>query len=68
MVPELDERMAAKSSGYRWIDYCALPRAERISTVAFYRVERLIDLHGSDAVALDSRRRARRAERARKTK
>jgi hypothetical protein len=53
--------MAARHSGYSWPAYLELARHERVSTVAFFRVSTLIDLHGADAVHLDSERRRTRA-------
>lgn len=50
MVPEFEEREAARWGGYRWIDYADLPIDERVQAVAHYRVSTLIEIYRGDAV------------------
>lgn len=56
LVPELEEREAAIFAGYRWREWLDLPRYERVDGVAHFRLHHLIELHGQDAVAEESRR------------
>lgn len=50
MVAELEERNAALAEGYSFAEYQALPRDERILTVAHYRLSRLLRMHEQDAL------------------
>lgn len=56
MVPEIEEREAAKFNGYTWRTWQDLPRRERVDNVAYFRLSRLIDLHREDAVYKHSNR------------
>lgn len=51
MVPEYEEREAARFGLYRWVDWCALPRADRLAGIAHYRLHQLIELHEGEALA-----------------
>ena len=64
LVPEIEERHAARFGGYRWKQWLALARQERIDGVAAYRLDRLVDLHSQDAVDRESRSRRKASERA----
>lgn len=63
IVPEMEEREAARFVLTTWTEWRALPRTERVAAVAHFRLSRLIDLHGHDAVQRELRTRARRAKR-----
>ena len=58
IVPEIDERDAARFSGYTWSEWDALPYDERAGAVAYHRVSRLIEMHVNEAVIESSRPRA----------
>lgn len=58
MVPEIEEREAARFGGVPWADWERLPRVDRIDGVAHFRLSRLIDLHQSDAHNAELKRRA----------
>lgn len=49
MVPEFEEREAARFGLCTWSEWSALPREERVHGVAHYRLRRLIDLHVAEA-------------------
>lgn len=59
LVPELEERESALFCGYKWKEWLALERIERAANIAHYRMHRLIEMHGEDAVSRESERRAR---------
>lgn len=48
-VPQIEEREAARFSGYTWRDWQALPYDERVDSVAYFRVRRTIDMNQDDA-------------------
>lgn len=51
IVTEYEEREAARFGLYRWIDWCALPRSERLMGLAHYRTSQLIELHEGEALS-----------------
>lgn len=51
LLPEYEEREAARFGRYTWSTWCALPRDERVHGVAYYRVNLLIQIHVSEASA-----------------
>ena len=64
MVPEIEERHAARFGGYRWREWLELPRSERINGVAAYRLDRLVEIHSQDALDREAHGRRQAAERA----
>lgn len=68
LVPEYEERDAAKSQGIPWPSWLTMDRREQAACVAFHRISNIVSLHAQDAVASDSERRQRQAEAARKAK
>ncbi len=60
MVPEFEERQAARHCGYTWRTWSELARGERIDGVADYRLTRMVELHSNDAHLADSRAKQRR--------
>ncbi len=58
MVSEYEERHAAKWGGYRWHDWRALEREDRVHGVAHYRLDRLVENHSNDAVSQAGKDRA----------
>lgn len=55
----LEEREACLFNGYRWKDWLGLDRGDRAAGIAHYRVHRLVEMNGEDAVSRESERRAR---------
>lgn len=64
LVPEIEEREAAVFAGWTWDEWRALPRIDRIDTVAHHRLHSLIETHRGDALAGEQKRRASRSRRA----
>ena len=62
-VPEVEEREAARFSGYTWRDWLDLPHQERVDGVAYFRLRRAIDMHQQDAQNKEREREARQAKR-----
>ena len=60
MVPEIEEREAARFVGVPWAAWERLPRVDRADGVGHFRLSRLIDLHQSDAHNSELKRRAGR--------
>ena len=58
VVPEYEEREAARFGLYRWVDWVRLPLQERVQGIAHYRMHALIDLHSGDAHAEHAEREA----------
>ena len=58
LLPEYEEREAARFNGYRWTEWCALPRGERIHGVGYYRVHLLVGIHVDEKSAQEMRRQA----------
>jgi len=58
MVSEYEERHAAKWGRYRWHDWRALDRVDRVHGVAHYRLDRMVESHSNDAVTQASKDRA----------
>ena len=50
-VPLIEEFEAARFNGYTWHQWEALPYVERVYGVAFYRMERVIEMHREDAIS-----------------
>lgn len=59
LVPEVEERDAARFNGYTWSDWRKLAYDERVTGVAYYRLSRLVDMHREEAVSSEMKRRAR---------
>lgn len=59
VVPEIDERDAARYGGYAWREWLQLPRYERVDCFAAYTLHNLIDAHSNEA-AQDAIERKRR--------
>lgn len=57
LVPEYEEREAARFANEPWSGWYELPREERVNVVAHYRAHRLIELHIGDAQAAETKRR-----------
>ena len=66
VVPEVEEREAARFSGYTWKDWQELPTQERVDGVAYFRLRRAIDMNQQDARDRDVERKAKIAEAKRK--
>ena len=60
VVPEVEEREAARFNGYTWKEWLKLPRQERVDGVAYSRIRRYIDMHQEDAKGKEARRLAKR--------
>lgn len=50
----------AKWAGYRWTDWVALPRIDRVDAIAHYRVSLLIEIHQQDAAERAAKERMNR--------
>jgi hypothetical protein len=67
LVAELEEREAAISCGYTWKEWLSFDlrtfegRIERASGIAHYRMHKLMEMHGEDAVSRETDRRQRMA-------
>lgn len=61
IVPEVEEREAAKFNGYTWKEWQELPSHERVDGVAYFRIRRQIEMHQQDAQDKESERRMRQA-------
>lgn len=59
VIPEIDEREAAKYSGYTWREWLDLSRFERVDCFAAFTLHNLIDAHSHEA-AQDAIERKRR--------
>ena len=55
LVPEFEEREAARFAGDTWTEWQATPSDERARRVAHYRLSRMIAAHSDDAVATQHR-------------
>lgn len=51
LVPEIEERDAARFGGDTWAEWRKLPYDERVTGIAYYRLSRLIEMHKEEAVA-----------------
>lgn len=60
LVPEIEERDAARFGGYTWKGWTRLARQERIDGLAYARICRQIELHGQDAQNREAERRVKR--------
>lgn len=61
MIPEYEEREAARFGNYRWMDWLALPLEERVAGVAHYRTNRLVQMHESEVTNEHIERESERA-------
>ena len=59
MVPEVEERDAARFNGDTWAEWRKLSYDERVTGVAYYRLSRIIEMHKEDAVATEVKRKSR---------
>lgn len=66
MVPEYEEREAARFGYYNWLQWQELAYQEKASVVAHYRLSRLIKMHENDAVGTEMDRAAKKAQHRRK--
>lgn len=64
LVTEYEERAAAVLGGYSWREWLRASREERIQSVGFLRLHRLIQLHSDDIADRESKARQRRAQHA----
>lgn len=60
VVPEYDEREAARFALLTWEQYQALPRPDRAKTVAHYYVNNLIEAHTNAAIQEEIDRQRKR--------
>lgn len=60
VVPEVEEREAARFNGYNWKDWQQLPQDERVDGVAYFRIRRQIGMHEQDAQEKEISRKRRR--------
>jgi len=65
LVPEIEEREAARFAGYTWREWSELSHEGRVNGVAHYRVKSLLEAHAQDAVRSEqeARERANRSRR-----
>lgn len=61
LVPEIEEREAARFSGYTWAQWELLDHHERVSGVAYFRARRTIEMHQSDAQEIEAKRQTAKA-------
>ena len=61
IVPEIEEREAARFNGYTWKEWLDLPRQERVDGLAYFRIQKQIDMHRGDAQSKEQERQTRRA-------
>lgn len=61
MVPQIEEREAARFSGYTWAEWTVLPHGERVCGVAYFRARRLIEMHQHDAQERENQRQQKAA-------
>lgn len=59
VIAPVEEREASLANGYTWKEWLQLSRGERAEGIAHYRIHRIIEMHGEDAVSKESERRAR---------
>ena len=59
VVPEIEEREAARYNGYTWRDWQKLEREERVDGVAYFRIRHQIEIHQADAEAREIQRKSR---------
>ena len=62
LVPEIEEREAARFSGYKWSEWRELARQDRVDCLAYFRLSRAIEMNVHDAQRRDSELRARRQQ------
>ncbi len=59
LVPEIEERDAARFNGSPWFDWRKQPYDERVTGVAYYRLSRIVEMHREEAVSTEMKRRTR---------
>jgi hypothetical protein len=59
-VPQIEEREAARFSGYTWKEWQGLAYDEGVDCVAYFRIRRRIEMHQQDAQEKEIRRKTRR--------
>lgn len=59
LVPEVEERDAARFNGYSWKEWSGLLYEDHVEGVAYFRLRRLIDMHEEDSVAREVERRTK---------
>jgi len=60
IVAEIEEREAARFSGYTWSEWKKLPRLDRVDNLAYFRLRRTMDHHQQEAAEQETERRAKR--------
>lgn len=66
LVPEVEERDAARFNGYSWKEWLELPRYDRVDGLAYFRLRRILEMNVEDAQVKDQKRQQRRADRKRR--
>ena len=59
LIPEIEEREAARFNGYSWSQWQGLVRGEKVSGVAYCRIRRAIDMNRDDAQEKYMKRKAK---------
>ncbi len=59
IVSEVEEREAARFTGFNWKEWGELPVVDRIDCVAYHRIRRAIEANEEDARQKDAGRKAR---------
>lgn len=59
LVPELEEREAAKFNGFNWRQWLSLPLHDRADGVACFRISKMIEYHHQKAIERETRRKTR---------
>ena len=62
LVPEFEEREAARFGHYTWVAWQQLTYEDRAFGVAHYRTHILVELHQNDAQSKELERRQRNAQ------
>lgn len=57
LVPEYEEREAARLCGYTWSDWQQLRRDEQVDGVAYFRIQHHIEMNIQDAQEKEQRRK-----------
>ncbi len=60
LVPEVEERQAARFSGFNWKEWGKLPVADRVDCVAYNRIRRAIEANEEDAREKEVARKRRK--------
>jgi hypothetical protein len=59
LVAPVEERDAARHSGYTWHDWGTLPYRERVDGVAYFRISRQMEMHKEEAMSKHMQRKAK---------